>query len=285
MSVVPTENDFLFIKPGGEWYKVRQKTAWTSERLRNLATGYSWYRNDEYKRRYVQKNIIDAVHKNGGRFLRPGAGAGVWDLVEDENYVMVDIMRILRQMRKGKGQTVGKFRKVQGSIYKHLCMVERRVEEMSSALETLKIPGTKQTATGGPWTNKQATMVLKRLDSMLKTATTCTVIMGIASDELTDDQSSSSSSSDDDDDDDDDNSDDEFFRKAVARASDSDNSNSDNDGDFGGDSYSDSDEDYGDAYCGTPTDDDDEDKKRGPKRKKRETYKKKAPKRNKRGTY
>ena len=188
MSVVPTEKDFLFIKPGALWHKVRQQTAWTSERLRNLSDGYSWFQDDAYKRNYVKKNVIDVVKKNEGRFLRPGATAGVWDIMEDESRIMIEIMRILRQIKNSYERKEDALRKVHASIDKHLSMIERRVEEMSSVLKALQKRGTKRTSTGGPWTKKQAIKVFKGLDSMLKTAKSCGETMGIVSDELTDDQ-------------------------------------------------------------------------------------------------
>lgn len=190
-DIVASEKDFLFIKAGGEWHKLRQQTDWTSERLNNLAIGYGKFEDALFKRQYVKKKIIDIVFKKQGRFLRAGTARGKWIHMHDEDVVTVELMRILRQIRQRVVNDESDLRKVHGSIDRCILKIEGRVEEILSTIRDLEGPprGIKRTATGAPWNTGQATKVSKKLHTALKTVETCASIMGIEpEDELTDDE-------------------------------------------------------------------------------------------------
>lgn len=103
--VIPNKHDFLLIKPGGRWLKVRQQSAWNSERLGPLAAPYAQIPKAEsaQKRTFVQTQIIQPVHQQGGRFLRGHVldnGRVWWQVVTNEDGLEDDVMRILRNLQK-----------------------------------------------------------------------------------------------------------------------------------------------------------------------------------------
>ena len=99
-SIHPRDEDFLFVKPGGKWQKVRQKRAWNSDRLHVLAIEYG-KAGTHHKRDFVQTHIIAVVHQDGGRFLRGSEHERErvsWDVVQDQDWIEEELMRILRNM-------------------------------------------------------------------------------------------------------------------------------------------------------------------------------------------
>lgn len=114
VEIIPREEDFIFIRPGGQWLKLREETNWNRERLRSLQVEYSKCKTDLAKRFFIG-TVVETVKMNGGRFLR-GATVEkrnetggtksriVWHVVDDGPMIFDSLQRIIRQMNASAGR-------------------------------------------------------------------------------------------------------------------------------------------------------------------------------------
>lgn len=187
--IVPTQEDFLFIKPGGQWQKVRQHTKWDSKRLKNLADEYSAFSSYTDKRDFVTETVLKPTKENGGRFLRGTLVKQHESSTESISYVdwtIVDepceeVMRILRQRRKRTLQQEQEMIADIETVDEKLGQLSEQITGLQATVGRMKTSfvvaedgkGVKRPRVADELTSYKKRKVMKSLDRMVSDALAC----------------------------------------------------------------------------------------------------------------